>query len=104
MKNSIPRYTFYKHKYGSELLVDVVELKYVKKFLTKSTVHTLNYYDITFITEGKGAFAVDNQTYEAIPCDVLFSKPGEIRNWDIDRKSTRLNSSHSSVSRMPSSA
>lgn len=63
MKNSIPRYTFYKHKYGSELLVDVVELKYVKKFLTKSTVHTLNYYDITFITEGKGAFAVDNQTY-----------------------------------------
>jgi len=82
MKNSIPRYTFYKHKYGSELLVDVVELEYVKKFLAKSTVHTLNYYDITFITEGKGAFAVDNQTYEAIPCDVLFSKPGEIRNWD----------------------
>ena len=82
MKNSIPRYTFYKHKYGSELLVDVVELKYVKKFLAKSAVHTLNYYDITFITEGKGAFAVDNQTYEAIPCDVLFSKPGEIRNWD----------------------
>ena len=76
------RYTFYKHKYGSELLVDVVELKYVKKFLAKSAVHTLNYYDITFITEGKGAFAVDNQTYEAIPCDVLFSKPGEIRNWD----------------------
>lgn len=82
MKNSIPRYTFYKHKYGSELLVDVVELKYVKKFLAKSTVHTLNYYDITFITEGKGTFSVDNQTYEAIPCDVLFSKPGEIRNWD----------------------
>ena len=61
---------------GVNFLVDVVELKYVKKFLTKSTVHTLNYYDITFITEGKGAFAVDNQTYEAIPCDVLFSKPG----------------------------
>ena len=82
MKNSIPRYTFYKYKYGSELLVDVVELKYVKKFLAKSAVHTLNYYDITFITEGKGAFSVDNQTYEAIPRDVLFSKPGEIRNWD----------------------
>ena len=82
MKNSIPRYTFYKHKYGSELLVDVVELKYVKKFLAKSAVHTLNYYDITFITEGKGAFSVNNQTYEAIPRDVLFSKPGEIRNWD----------------------
>ncbi len=82
MKNSIPRYTFYKNKYGSELLVDVVELKYVKKFLAESSVHTLNYYDITFITEGKGTFSVDNQTYEVTPCDVFFSKPGEIRNWD----------------------
>ena len=51
MKNSIPRYTFYKNKYGSELLVDVVELKYVKKFLAESAIHTLNYYDVTFITE-----------------------------------------------------
>ena len=54
MKNSIPRYTFYKNKYGSELLVGVVELKYVKKFLAESAIHTLNYYDVTFITEGKG--------------------------------------------------
>ena len=43
MKNSIPRYTFYKNKYGSELLIDVVELKYVKRFLAKSAVHTLTY-------------------------------------------------------------
>ena len=71
MKNSIPRYTFYKNKYGSELLVDVVELKYVKKFLAESAIHTLNYYDVTFITEGKGTFSVDNQTYEVTPCDVL---------------------------------
>ena len=82
MKNSIPRYTFHKNKYGSELLIDVVELKYVKKFLAESAIHTLNYYDVTFITEGKGTFSVDNQTYEVTPCDVLFSKPGEIRNWD----------------------
>ncbi len=82
MKNSIPRYTFYKNKYGSELLIDVVELKYVKKFLAKSAVHTLTYYDITFITEGEGNFSIDNQTYAVTPCDVVFSKPGEIRNWD----------------------
>ena len=54
MKNSIPRYTFYKNKYGSELLIDVVELKYVKRFLAESAVHTLTYYDITFVTEGDG--------------------------------------------------
>ena len=78
MKNSIPRYTFYKHKYGSELLVDVVELKYVKKFLTKSTVHTLNYYDITFITEGKGAFAVDNQIRGEKRCVSKFGRSENI--------------------------
>lgn len=82
MKNSIPRYTFYKNKYGSELLIDVVELKYIKKFLAQSSVHTLTYYDITFVTEGEGMFSIDNQTHEAVPHDVFFSKPGEIRNWD----------------------
>lgn len=85
MKNSIPRYTFYKNKYGSELLVDVVELKYVKKFLALSSVHTLTYYDITFVTEGEGMFSIDNQTCEAVSRDVFFSKPGEIRNWDTHR-------------------
>ena len=82
MKNSIPRYTFYKNKYGSELLVDVVELKYVKRFLVESAVHTLTYYDITFVTEGEGSFSIDNRTYQAVPGDVFFSKPGEVRNWD----------------------
>ena len=44
------------------------------------------------------------------PYDVIDLAPdGEIipewlRAWQADRKSTRLNSSHSSVSRMPSSA
>ena len=82
MKNLIPRYTIYKNKYGSELLIDVVELKYVKKFLSQSSVHTLTYYDITFVTEGEGKFSIDNQTNEAASRDVFFSKPGEIRNWD----------------------
>lgn len=82
MKNSIPRYAFYRDKYGSELLIDVVELRYVKRFLAKAPVHTLAYYDITFITEGEGSFSIDNRTYDAVPGDVLFSKPGEIRKWD----------------------
>ncbi|MEL5894110.1 helix-turn-helix domain-containing protein [Bacteroides sp. GD17] len=82
MKSTIPQYTFYKTKYGSELLIDVVELSYTRKFLTESSIHTLTYYDITFITEGKGTFSIDNQTQEAVPGDVFFTKPGEIRNWD----------------------
>lgn len=66
------------------MLVDVVELKSIKKFLEKTPVHTLTYYDITFITEGKGSFTIDNQLYEVCPGDVIFSKPGEIRSWNKD--------------------
>ena len=62
MKKLIPRYTFLKNKYGSELLVDIVELKDIKKYVVKSSVHTLTYYDITFITEGEGSFILDNHT------------------------------------------
>ena len=83
MKKLIPQYTFYKNKYGSELLVDVVDLKYVKPFLAKSPAHTLTYYDITFITEGQGSFSIDNHAERVAPGDVVFSKPGEVRHWDV---------------------
>lgn len=85
MKRTIPLYSFYKNKYGSELLIDIVELKDIKKFIKDTKVHTLSYYDITFITEGEGDFMIDRQTYPAIPHDVFFSGPGMIRNWDINR-------------------
>lgn len=85
MKRFIPQYTFYKNKYGSELLIDVVELKNIKKFIRKDPIHTLTYYDITLITEGSGYFTIDNQSFNAVPGDVFFSKPGEIRTWDEKR-------------------
>ena len=36
--------------------------------------------------------------------DILKADDGNYRDWETDRKSTRLNSSHRSLSRMPSSA
>lgn len=84
MKHSIRPYKFYKNKYGSELLIDIVELKNIKKYLCANTVHTLTYYDITFITEGKGDFNIDNRHYEVAPHDIIFSRPGEIRTWDTE--------------------
>ena len=72
MKSSIPLYTFYKNKYGSELLIDIVALKDIKKYLAGKAVHTLTYYDITFITEGEGRFVIGHQTYNAVSGDVFF--------------------------------
>lgn len=84
MKRTIPLYTFYKNKYGSELLIDVVELKNIKKYVKGIRAHTLSYYDITFVTEGEGDFVIDNQTYPSRPRDVLFTRPGMVRNWDTE--------------------
>ena len=44
-----------------------------------------------------------NSTDTNITWDQVFSS-GDYRDWETDRKSTRLNSSHSAKSRMPSSA
>lgn len=77
MKNAIPRYNFYKTKYGSELLIDVVDLQYTRKFLTQGKVHILTYYDITFITEGEGEFTIGNRTHLAAP--VMYSSPNQVR-------------------------
>lgn len=80
--NPIPQYNFYKTKYGDELLIDVVELKDIKKYVQKKPVHTLTYYDITLITEGKGGFNIDDQRHSVQAKDIIFSRPGEIRRWD----------------------
>lgn len=81
---SIPEYKFYKTKYGEELLVDVVPLATVRKYIGIHPVHTLSYFDITFITGGTGSFRIGGETYRLRPGDVLFSRPGEIREWDIE--------------------
>lgn len=78
---SIPQYNFYKTKYGEELLIDVVTLDSIRKYIRRHPVHTLSYFDITFITEGTGSFSLGNQLYTLSAGDVLFSRPGEIRCW-----------------------
>ena len=35
-------------------------------------LHTLTYYDITFLTEGEGHFVIGHQTYNAVSRDVFF--------------------------------
>ena len=43
--------------------------------------------------------------FQTCNCGMCFCDDGgDYRDWETDRKSTRLNSSHSAKSRMPSSA
>lgn len=79
MNHNIPQYDFYKHKYGDELLIDVVPLNTIKKYLKEQPVHILTYYDITLITSGEGEFLIDHQANRVKPQDIIFTRPGEIR-------------------------
>ena len=54
-------------------------------------------------TEYKGGIR-PAQSYDKISNVAVISVNGAYRDWETDRKSTRLNSSHSAKSRMPSSA
>ena len=54
------------------------------------------YFDVAIVDPPYGINADLNQ--------LALSNEGGYRDWETDRKSTRLNSSHRSLSRMPSSA
>lgn len=82
MKN-IPQYKFHQTKYGEELLIDVVTLDNIKRYIDKTPIHTLTYYDITFVIKGTGLFSINNRQYVLNPGDVIFSKPGEVREWHV---------------------
>ncbi len=88
MIHTIPSYDFYKTKYGEELLIDVVDLNYIKKYIRIHPIHQLSYFDITFITGGTGFVAIDNRKYAVAPGDVIFSMPGEIRAWEKNHQLT----------------
>lgn len=81
---SIPKYNFYKNKYGEELLIDVVSLESISKYICNTPIHKLSYYDITLITSDSGKISINNHSYSLTKGDVIFSKPNDIRAWDVE--------------------
>lgn len=63
MKN-IPLYKFYKRKYGAELLVDVLDLDYVKTGIRKAPIHRETFYCIIVVTDGCEKVAVNGYERE----------------------------------------
>ena len=80
----IPQYQFHKTKYNQELLIDLIKLEDLEKYLQKDPIHTLSYYDITFITNGQGFFSIDGVSYPIEKGRVFFSSPGQIRSWNFN--------------------
>lgn len=79
--NSIPKYNFYRKKYGGELLIDVINLDSIKSNICKHPVHRVTYYDITFITEGSEEIAINDRSYPVAPGSAVCSIPGDVWTW-----------------------
>lgn len=77
-------YNFHKTKYGSELLIDLVRLEYLKPYLIRDPKHCLTYFDITVILDGEGTFLVDGQEFTICRNQFYFTAPGQIREWKIN--------------------
>lgn len=77
-------YKFHKRKYGHELLIDVLDLDYIKPGIRKAPVHRESFYCIIFITEGCEEVAV-NGNKRTVRCgNVVCSRPGEVWSWQSD--------------------
>lgn len=80
----IPIYNYYRHKYGQELLVDVIDIDKMKPDIKNTPVYITTFYSIIMFTEGDEEIAVNERTVKAYPGVVVCSRPGEMWKWNPD--------------------
>lgn len=74
---------FHRTKYGRELLIDVARVRDMPAFIADKTPHALGFFDIMLVTRGRGIFLLDGQAHDVRPGLVLFTAPGQVREWDV---------------------
>lgn len=82
----IQLYKFHKRKYGAELLIDVLDLDYIKAGIRRAPVHRETFYCIILVTDGHEEVAVNGHKRSVQAGDVICSRPGEVWSWQPDPK------------------
>ena len=78
----IPRILFNRTKYGRHLLIDVAWVHDIPTFVTDAP-HTLDFFDVMLVTRGRGSFRLDGHRHAVTPGTVLFTRPGQVRDWGV---------------------
>lgn len=86
MNPHIPLYRFHRHKYGEELLVDMLDLGQIKPGIVRAPIHRESFYCIILITGGEESITVNGHSRTVTTGDVICSIPGEIWEWNTDTK------------------
>ena len=84
MLKKIPLYKFYRHKYGPELLIDVLLLDDLKAGIRLAPVHCETFYQIILFTTGGEQVAVNGCRRIVNPGDVVCARPGEVWEWQSE--------------------
>lgn len=80
----IPIYKFYRHKYGSELLIDVLEFDELKEGIRRAPIHRETFYQIVLFTKGHEPVGVNNYQRVVNPGEIVCARPGEVWRWRQD--------------------
>jgi AraC family transcriptional regulator, transcriptional activator of pobA len=80
----LQRFTFNKTKYGRELLIDCIKASELKGFILNKQPFVLEFYEIIFITKGKGVFLLDELQIPFERGTVMFMPPNRRREWIIE--------------------
>ena len=80
---AIPRVRFNRTKYGRDLLVDVAWIHDMRSFILDAP-HSLEFFDITLVTRGRGVFVLDGYPHDVRAGQVFFSQPGQVRLWEVE--------------------
>jgi len=76
---------FHRTKYGRELLVDAARVREMPGFIRANrAAHSLEFHDILLVTRGTGALLLDGQANPVSPGVVVFTLPGQVRQWQVE--------------------
>jgi AraC family transcriptional activator of pobA len=78
-----PRIGFARRKYGRELLVDAALVRQMPTFITDRSPHSLAFFDILLVTQGRGDILLDGDRHPIEPGVVIFCLPGQVREWRL---------------------
>ena len=87
----IPVYKFYKHKYGDELLVDVISYEKMMPDIRRTLVFSETFYSITLVLEGSDVIAVNGKSRRLEKGLIICSIPGEVWSFEAEPQIEALN-------------
>jgi len=87
----IPIYKFYKHKYGEELLVDIISFEKMMPDIRRTPVFCETFYSITLVLEGDEEVSINGRSLRTCKGMVICSIPGEVWSFRPEPKIKALN-------------